>query len=168
MNKVNAPCKIKIAGYVKLAKLWERSRDDAIAYHRTYYEDKFAGSAQFELVDVYIDITGQKEICHRPEMLRLIRDCSCGKVECIATQTIGYLAANVGEFSFLIKKLFDMSPSIEIITEDEAYNINTLADKDNQREALYKMASEFVAFDPKAYQHWKDKVAKGMSKIAIE
>ena len=55
----------RVAGYVKLAKLWERSRDTAIPYHHQYYEKKFEGHPDFELVDVYIDITGRKEIKNR-------------------------------------------------------------------------------------------------------
>ncbi len=30
--------KYKVGGYVKLAKLWERSKDAAVAYHSSYYE----------------------------------------------------------------------------------------------------------------------------------
>lgn len=93
--------KVKVAGYVKLAKLWERSRDEAIAFHSSYYANKYSDSSQFQLVGTYIDITGKKEIRQRPEMLRLIRDCSLGKVECIDALTSGYLAANAKEFSYL-------------------------------------------------------------------
>lgn len=31
----------KVGGYVKLAKLWERSKDAAVAYHSSYYAEKF-------------------------------------------------------------------------------------------------------------------------------
>ena len=33
--------KYKVGGYVKLAKLWERSKDAAVAYHSSYYAEKF-------------------------------------------------------------------------------------------------------------------------------
>ena len=66
----------RVAGYVKLAKLWERSADKAMIYHRAYYQEKYEASECFVLKDVYVDITGQKEISRRPEMLRLLRDCS--------------------------------------------------------------------------------------------
>ena len=29
--------KYKVGGYVKLAKLWERSKDAVVAYHSSYY-----------------------------------------------------------------------------------------------------------------------------------
>ena len=32
--------KYKVGGYVKLAKLWERSKDAAVAYHSSYYAEK--------------------------------------------------------------------------------------------------------------------------------
>ena len=52
----------KVGGYVKLAKLWERSKDAAVAYHSSYYAEKFRDDADKKLVGVYIDITGNKEI----------------------------------------------------------------------------------------------------------
>ena len=52
--------KYKVAGYVKLAKLWEKNKDKAILYHEEYYLNKFFDSNNFELIDVYIDITGKK------------------------------------------------------------------------------------------------------------
>ena len=33
--------KYKVGGYVKLAKLWERSKDAAVAYHSSYYAERF-------------------------------------------------------------------------------------------------------------------------------
>ena len=54
--------KYKVGGYVKLAKLWERSKDAAVAYHSSYYAEKFRDDADKRLVGVYIDITGNKEI----------------------------------------------------------------------------------------------------------
>lgn len=35
----------KVGGYVKLAKLWERSKDAAVAYHSSYYAEKFRDDA---------------------------------------------------------------------------------------------------------------------------
>ena len=51
--------KYKVGGYVKLAKLWERSKDAAVAYHSSYYAEKFRDDADKRLVGVYIDITGK-------------------------------------------------------------------------------------------------------------
>ena len=72
--------KYKVGGYVKLAKLWERSKDAAVAYHSSYYAEKFRDDADKRLVGVYIDITGNKEIYKRPEMVHLIKDCKKGVV----------------------------------------------------------------------------------------
>ena len=44
----------KVGGYVKLAKLWERSKDAAVAYHSSYYAEKFRDDADKRLVGVYI------------------------------------------------------------------------------------------------------------------
>ena len=67
-----------VGGYVKLAKLWERAKDAAVAYHSSYYAEKFRDDADKRLVGVYIDITGNKEIYKRPEMVHLLKDCKNG------------------------------------------------------------------------------------------
>ncbi len=153
------------AGYVKLAKLWERSKDAALLYHREYYERKYAKSGKFHLYDIYIDITGQKEIHRRPEMLRLLRDCALGKIDCIATQTRGYLAANTKEFCYLVKFLFDAEQKVDLITEDESYHIDTTLNKDRQREALLKMACDYINLNPPDYQTWCNQILSGMDKL---
>lgn len=160
--------KIKVAGYVKLAKLWERSKDKAIAYHTEYYNNKYDGSPQFQLVGVYIDITGKKEIRQRSEMLHLLRDCSLGQVECIDAQTSGYLAANAKEFNYLIRMLFDMGSGINIMTENNSFKIDTLRNVDNQREALSQMVNELIALAPEEYSRWHSRVVNGMNSIVSE
>ena len=50
--------KYKVGGYVKLAKLWERSKDAAVAYHSSYYAEKFRDDADKRLVGVYVDVGG--------------------------------------------------------------------------------------------------------------
>ena len=44
-------------------------RDKAVEYHNKYYSEKYANSDHYELHGVYIDITGQKHIKKRPEMI---------------------------------------------------------------------------------------------------
>lgn len=148
----------RVGGYVKLAKLWEKHRDEAIIYHKDYYREKFADNSKFKLCDVYIDITGKKSIAQRPEMLRLIRDCMLGKIDCIATQSKAYLAANMQEFCYLIKCLFDMKGGIDIITEDPEYNIDTITNSDAQKAAIYKMANDYIAIKPEDYKKWLETV----------
>jgi DNA invertase Pin-like site-specific DNA recombinase len=148
--------RMKVAGYVKLAKLWEKRREEAIPYQRKYYAEKFQNSERFELEGVYVDITGNKQIAKRKEMIRLLKDCSEGKVQCIAAQTRGYLAANTQEFCYLVKFLFDMG--IHLLTEDEAYHIDTAENRDKQKEALYKMAVDFIGLNPQEYEAWKESI----------
>lgn len=155
----------KVAGYVKLAKLWERTRGEAIRYHNGYYSNKFKDSPSFRLYKVYIDITGQKETYKRTEMVRLIRDCREGKIDLIATQTKAYLAANTKEFCCLLNLLFSLQYRIDIITEDDDYNINTVVNAENQREALQKMAKDFVTLYPKDYEEWITRLNKNIGKL---
>lgn len=152
--------KIRVAGYVKLAKLWEKRREQAVAYHNSYYESKFARSTKFQLVGVYIDITGNKQTAKRPEMVRLLGDCSSGKVQCIATQTKAYLAANMGDFCYLVKLLSEINGGIDLITEDTDYQIDTVTDFDGQKKALVGMADEYIRLNPDDYRLWKTAVTE--------
>ena len=157
--------KIRVAGYAKLAKLWEKNREQAISFHRDYFEQKYNDNEVFELVGVYVDITGAKDIKKRPEMIRLISDCIKGNVDEIVAQTKGYLAANTKEFCFLIKYLFELSPPVNIKTDDLDYNINTLVDFDNQRAELYRMAQNYIKILSDEYEEWKEEIEFVLSKL---
>ena len=165
--------KIKVAGYVKLAKLWEKQKKTAIPYHEEYYRNMFADSEIFELAGVYVDITGNKDIYKRPEMIRLIKDCIDGKVDCIAALTKGYLAANMRDFSYLFKYLLDAKDGkIDFITEDEydeedksGFYIDTLKNEDDQKGALTEMVEQFVSLYPQEYEEWKKKVERAIDKL---
>lgn len=145
---------IKTAGYVKLAKLWEKNRDSALPYHQRYFEERLSAIEGLDLTGVYVDITGNKSIVKRPEMLRLISDCRLGSVECIFTPTKGYLAANTREFCYLVKVLTDMD--VDIITEDPDYRINTVLNPEGHKEALIKMADDYISLNPSDYNKWME------------
>ena len=157
--------KKKAAGYVKLAKLWEKNKDKALKYHDEYYRKKFLDSSAYELSGVYVDITGKKDIRNRPEMLRLIRDCRNGSVDCIFTQTKGYLAANNREFMYLIHYLFQLPLRVDIITEDEQYNIDTVRNEDSQKEALMKLAEDYIGLNPDDHNKWIDEIEKKINRM---
>lgn len=157
--------KIKVAGYVKLAKLWEKRRSEVVLYHHKYYEEKFGDSDAYELSDVYVDITGNKQIVKRSEMIRLLKDCMAEKVQCIATQTKGYLAADTREFCYLFKFMCDIGGGIQLITEDDNYNIDTVTNEDMQLQALLKMAEEYIALNPSDYESWKKSILTAISKL---
>ncbi len=154
----------RVGGYVKLAKLWERSRDKALAYHNEYYKKKYKNNLQMKLIDVYIDITGNKHIYHRPEMIRLLCDCKMGRVNCIASQTKGYLAADFEEFCYMYSYVSEFNNGIVFITEDSHYQIDTLYNPERQKEELKKMSEKYISATPKEYELWKKKLTKAMVK----
>lgn len=164
--------KIKVAGYTKLAKWWERHRETAVPYHEQYYRDMLGDSDVFEYVGAYVDITGNKDIYKRQEMLRLIRDCLAGKVDCIMAMTKGYLAANMRDFSYLFKYLGDARNwQIDFMTQDEkdakdtsGFYIDTIKNEDNQKEALHDMVEQFVSLYPEEYEAWKIKLENALKK----
>ena len=146
--------KYRIGGYVKRAKLNLRNEKDIRAFHRQIYETRFGGFEDGELVDVFIDITGYKETSKRPEMLRLMRDCADGKINLIFAETKGYLAANTREFCYWLNFIFNLNDRVDIITDDDQFNINTITNADSQREALIKMAEDYIYLNPPDHQKW--------------
>ncbi|MBQ6365869.1 MAG: hypothetical protein IJI61_05580 [Oscillospiraceae bacterium] len=154
-----------VGGYVKLAKLWERHQFQAFRYHNDYYQKKYADSTDSELIGVYIDITGNKQTYKRTHMVRLLRDCLLGKVNCISTQTKAYLAANTEELCFLLYFLFHLPVRIDIVSEDDPLQIDTIRNPDMQREALAKMADDYVALNMPAYSEWENKLREAMNKL---
>lgn len=160
--------KKRVAGYVKLAKRWEHNRTRALAFHRKFFEEFFYDNSDYELTDVYVDITGYKETYKRPEMLRLLRDCTLGKIDCIFMQTRAYFAANNEELCFLLYFLFELSVRIDIVSaDDDGYRLDTIKNVENQREELYRMAKSRVSLLPNEYKRWHDKVVQGMNKVVL-
>lgn len=156
--------KVKVAGYVKLAKLWEKKRKEALQYQKRYYSEKYRDLSQFQLVDVFVDITGEKQIAKRKEMLRLLKQCMNGNVDCIAAQTKAYLAADTREFCYLIKLLSEINYGIELVTEDSDYHIDTIINAENQKEALCEMAEKYIALNPTDYDKWHQKIVEAIEK----
>lgn len=154
--------KNRIAGYAKLAKLWEKNREQAIMYHTDYFTQKYSNNDSVELVGVYVDITGNREIKKRPEMIRLLSDCLDYKVDQIAIQTKGYIAANTREFCYLIKFLFDLDPPINLLSYDVDYHIDTLQNEDHQREELLRMANNYCKLNNSDFSRWKREVKEAI------
>ena len=155
----------RIGGYVKRAKLNLRNSEDVKAFHRGIFERRFGGFADGTLVDVYIDITGYKETFKRPEMLRLMRDCASGKVNLIFSETKGYLAANTREFCYWLHFIFNVEQRVDIITDDSDFNINTILNEEHQREALVKMAEDYIYLNPPDHQRWLSNVVSAIAKL---
>ena len=152
----------KVGAYVKLAKLWERKRDSAIRLHNEYYREKYRSDNQMSLYGVYVDITGNKEIWKRPQMIQLLMECRSGHVNCIATQTKAYLAANTEDLFFLLHYLFTLPKRIEIVTEDPQFNINTIEDEESQRESLSTAASKYAKVESSRYVSWLNEISVAM------
>ena len=92
-----------LGGYRPFGFLSDPNDCHKLAYHSSYYAEKFRDDADKRLVGVYIDITGNKEIYKRPEMVHLLKDCKNGSVNLIFSQTRAYLAANTCDFCFLLQ-----------------------------------------------------------------
>ena len=83
-----------------------------------------------------------------------MRDCADGKVNLIFAETKGYLAANTREFCYWLNFIFNLNDRVDIITDDDQFNINTITNTDSQREALIKMAEDYIYLNPPDHQKW--------------
>lgn len=165
MRDCNEEIHYKVGCYVKRAKLNLRNGDDVKAYHRIFFEKRFYELSDCILVDVYIDITGRKEISKRPEMLRLLRDCAAGKVNLIVSETKGYLAANMKEFCYWMNYVFSLGNRVDIICDDAKFPINTILNVEQQREALIKMAEDYIYLNPPEHQRWVREVVSAIANL---
>ena len=156
----------RVAGYVKNALLWKkRNPEEMTAYNRAYFEKQLEGHENMELVDVYIDITGNKETYKRPEMVRMIRDVIDGRVNLIYSRTSAYIAANANELCMLMKFLFEQSEMVDLYTEDPVYQFNTIDNIDNQLQELKRMSNAYCVLFHDEYQDWKHKLQEQLAKI---
>lgn len=155
----------RVGGYVKRAKLNLRNAKELKEYHRQCLESVFSNIADAELVDVYIDITGYKETAKRPEMLRLMRDCADGRINLIYAETRGYLAANTRELCYWLHFIFNLKERIDILTDDEQFQFNTILNEEHQREALMKMAEDYIYLNPPDHQKWLSGVISAIANL---
>lgn len=154
----------KVAGYVKNALLWKkRNPEEMIAYNRAYFEKQIEGADNMELVDVYVDVTGNKETYKRPEMVRLIRDVVIGKINLIYARTSGYIAANANELCMLMEFLFEQEQMVGLYTEDPVYQFDTISNPDHQLEELHRMADAYCNIRQEEYQIWRNKLLEQIS-----
>ena len=157
--------KLRAAGYVKLAKLWEKSKDKVIEVSCRYFVERYANDENMSIQGIYIDITGNKNIYRRPEMVHLLRDCSMGQIDVICVQTRAYLAANTEELFFLLNYLFELEYRVDIKTDDNDRRIDTLLDSENQRTVLHNTSVQYVNIKKHEYEMWLNKLKKAMDKI---
>ena len=157
--------KLRAAGYVKLAKLWEKSKDKVIEVSCRYFVERYANDENMSIQGIYIDITGNKNIYRRPEMVHLLRDCSMGQIDVICVQTRAYLAANTEELFFLLNYLFELEHRVDIKTDDNDRRIDTLLDSENQRTVLHNTSVQYVNIKKHEYEMWLNKLKKAMDKI---
>ncbi len=54
---------------------------------------------------------------------------------------------------------------MDIITDDSQFNINTILNEDNQREALMKMADDYIYLNPEDHKKWLKNVVSAISDL---
>lgn len=113
---------LRAAAYCRVSTLLEEqelSFESQAAYYREFIEK----NPRLQLVDIYGDhgISGLR-METRPELQRLIQDCTDGKVDVIYTKSISRIARNAGECQMLLDQLHALG--VYIIFEKEKIQSN--------------------------------------------
>ena len=148
-----------------MAKLWEKSKEKVIEVNSQYFIERYADDKKISIQGIYIDITGNKNIYKRQEMVRLLLDCSIGQIDVICAQTRAYLAANTEELFFLLYFIFGLDYRIDVKTDDTDRRIDTILDSGGQRSILYNTALQYVEVRKTEYEQWLSRLKKAMGKI---
>ena len=61
--------------------------------------------------------------------------------------------------------MFNLDSRIDIITDDDQFNINTILNDDQQREALIKMAEDYIYLNPPDHQKWLSGVVSAIANL---
>ena len=54
---------------------------------------------------------------------------------------------------------------VDIITDDSDFNINTILNEEHQREALIKMAEDYIYLNPPDHQRWLSSVVSALANL---
>lgn len=98
-------------------------------------------------------------------MLRLMRDCADGRINLIYAETRGYLAANTRELCYWLHFIFNLNDRVDILTDDEQFQFNTILNEEHQREALIKMAEDYIYLNPPDHQKWLSGVISAIADL---
>lgn len=113
--------KIRVAAYCRVSTDSD-AQLESLEAQKTRYENYITSREDWEFAGLYYDegITGTKKD-KRPELLRLIDDCTTGKIDFIVTKSISRFSRNTTDCLELVRKLLALR--IPIYFEKE--NINT-------------------------------------------
>lgn len=80
-------------------------------------------------------------------------------------KAFSYLSANTREFCYWLHFIFNLKERVDIITDDDQFNINTILNADKQREALIKMAEDYIYLNPPDHQKWLNGVVSAITNL---
>ncbi len=117
---------------------------------KNHYEDMVNSRDNWDLVDIYADegISGTS-LQHRDQFVRMIKDCTEGKVDLIITKSVSRFARNIIDCIGYVRQLKSADPPIGIFFEAE--NIFTL-DQNSE------MALSFIATLAQEESHTKSEI----------
>lgn len=91
----HCPMDCKVGVYMRRSPDEIPAVQDPISYCRWLFGKKYRSASSYKNEDFYIDICSRTETVECPQMIRLIRDCMMGEIDCVFVESIMRIAPNM-------------------------------------------------------------------------
>lgn len=134
---------------------------DPISYCRWLFGKKYRSASSYKNEDFYIDICSRTETVECPQMIRLIRDCMMGEIDCVFVESIMRIAPNMISALFWLYYLLHLDHKIEIEIDR---TLNTEASTERRQEII-KAAESAVHSNYEKYAQWKAEILNAIDQL---
>lgn len=134
---------------------------DPVSYCRWLFGKKYRSASSYQNEDFYIDICSRTETAECPQMIRLIRDCMIGKIDCVFAESIMRIAPNMISALFWLYYLLHLDHKIEIEI-DRAFNTEASTER---RQEIIKATESAVHSNSEKYAQWKAEILNAIDQL---
>lgn len=129
---VYAPTQMVTKAKKRVAAYCRVSTDNADQKHsyeaqKLYFTRLYQNSKDYTLVDIYADLGISGTRCDRPEFMRMLDDCRCGKVDRVVCKSISRFARNTKDCLTTLREL--KSLNITVAFEKEGIDTARVTDE---------------------------------------
>ena len=116
--------KLRTAAYCRVSSTSDL-QDGSFEFQREYFRKLISENSELEFVGIYGDCgRSGRSMEGRPELTRLLRDCSGGKIDLIATKSVSRFARNMRECVETVRRLSELG--VGIVFEREGLDSRTM------------------------------------------
>lgn len=108
--------KKRVAAYCRVSTNSE-DQNHSFAAQNLYFKRAFQNSTEYELIGIYADIGISGTKSNRPEFMRMLDDCRCGKVDRIVCKSISRFARNTRDCLNALRELKKLGITVKFDKE---------------------------------------------------